>query len=323
MIAAIPLYGKRVSPRPLYAQEMVMVRIDDGKITWRRSESVSNLSEEFFIDQLLDLGVEVLVCGGVSREFIDECADAGIKVVQNVAGQVDGIIPALAEGRLTAGFGLSTCPFPVSAPVPQVIEQASQVDCVHCKHRICQQGRECPFNLPGEFQQEDAAEIELHDVAHDVAWEEDTSLCRVAEVVHFALGMGYKSVGVAFCVEMFREAELLTRVLERYFGVTPVCCRIASSASHDSTGGENRCKSPCNAIAQAEVMNQAGTDLNLLIGLCVGCDILFARHSKAPVTTLFVKDRALANNPAGAVYSPHHLEQILKGIKKEKEKRVS
>ena len=59
----------------------------------------------------------------------------------------------------------------------------------------------------------------------------------------------------------------------------------------------------CNPAGQAELMNSAGTDLNILCGLCVGHDAVFGMRSNAPVTTLIAKDRVLAHNPAGAVYS--------------------
>jgi uncharacterized metal-binding protein len=35
----------------------------------------------------------------------------------------------------------------------------------------------------------------------------------------------------------------------------------------------------------------------------VGDDTLFIKHSKAPVTVLAVKDRVLANNPLGVLYT--------------------
>lgn len=41
------------------------------------------------------------------------------------------------------------------------------------------------------------------------------------------------------------------------------------------------------------------------MGLCLGHDVLFNKHSVAPVTTVIVKDRVLANNPAGALYSSY------------------
>ena len=45
------------------------------------------------------------------------------------------------------------------------------------------------------------------------------------------------------------------------------------------------------------------TDLNVIIGLCVGHDSLFIKYSKALVTTLITKDRVLGHNPAAALYT--------------------
>ena len=58
----------------------------------------------------------------------------------------------------------------------------------------------------------------------------------------------------------------------------------------------------CNPIAQAELLNQEGTQFNICLGLCVGHDSLFYKYSKALVTTLVVKDRATGHNPAAAIY---------------------
>ena len=41
----------------------------------------------------------------------------------------------------------------------------------------------------------------------------------------------------------------------------------------------------------------------MLVGLCVGHDAIFTRHSKAPATTFIVKDRVLGHNPAAALYT--------------------
>ena len=58
----------------------------------------------------------------------------------------------------------------------------------------------------------------------------------------------------------------------------------------------------CNPIGQAEMLNEAGTELNIICGLCVGHDAIFTMHCKAPVTTLIAKDRVLGHNPAAALY---------------------
>ena len=59
----------------------------------------------------------------------------------------------------------------------------------------------------------------------------------------------------------------------------------------------------CNPILQARLLNQAHTDLNVAIGLCVGHDSLFYRSSEAYVTTLVTKDRVTGHNPAAALYT--------------------
>jgi uncharacterized metal-binding protein len=58
----------------------------------------------------------------------------------------------------------------------------------------------------------------------------------------------------------------------------------------------------CNPIAQAEICNRLGTDMNIIVGLCVGHDMLFTKHSQAPVTTLVCKDRVTGHNPAAVLY---------------------
>jgi uncharacterized metal-binding protein len=61
-------------------------------------------------------------------------------------------------------------------------------------------------------------------------------------------------------------------------------------------------ESMCNPIAQAMVMNDAGVEFNILLGLCVGHDSLFFKHADAPTTVLAVKDRVTGHNPLAAVY---------------------
>ena len=63
----------------------------------------------------------------------------------------------------------------------------------------------------------------------------------------------------------------------------------------------------CNPIGQAAVLDAEGVDLHILLGLCVGDDTLFIKHAKAPVTVLAVKDRVLAHNPLGALYTSKHI----------------
>lgn len=132
---------------------------------------------------------------------------------------------------------------------------------------------------------------------------------RVEEIVEFAGRMGYKRLGVAFCGGVAGEASLLTGILEYHgFEVVSVMCKVGRVSKADigitdeeSISGD-RNEVMCNPIAQAEVLNRAGTDFNIMIGLCVGHDSLFLKHAEAYTTVFAVKDRVLGHNPMAALY---------------------
>ena len=62
----------------------------------------------------------------------------------------------------------------------------------------------------------------------------------------------------------------------------------------------------CNPVVQAAVLNSEELDLHIIVGLCIGHDIQFNMHSRAPTTTLIVKDRVTGHNPVISLYSGYH-----------------
>lgn len=137
------------------------------------------------------------------------------------------------------------------------------------------------------------------------------NLTRVEEIVLFAQKIGAKKIGIATCMGLKEEARRFAKVLKAkgFESVTTVICKVGGidktrADIPDSTkvrpGGH---ESMCNPIMQAKILNAEGTDLNVIMGLCVGHDTLFIKHSQAPVTYLVVKDRVLAHNPVAALYT--------------------
>lgn len=129
---------------------------------------------------------------------------------------------------------------------------------------------------------------------------------RILEIMELCKRMGYTHVGLAFCGGLHKEAKVVCEILEaNHFTVSSVMCKMgAVDASHlgleKKNGGH---KSVCNPIGQAYVLNEAKTQFNIVLGLCVGHDSLFLKHSDAMCTVLAVKDRVLAHNPLGAIYN--------------------
>ena len=133
---------------------------------------------------------------------------------------------------------------------------------------------------------------------------------RLQETLEFCARMGYKRVGLAFCVGLIREAGVVSGLLEDHgFEVVSVVCKAGCTPKESlGLGPEWRIRPDgpemlCNPVAQAEICNREKTEFNIAMGLCVGHDALFLRHSDAYCTVLAVKDRVLAHNPLGAVYT--------------------
>jgi uncharacterized metal-binding protein len=133
---------------------------------------------------------------------------------------------------------------------------------------------------------------------------------RVQEICEFARKMSYKKIGIAFCAGLRFEAQTLTKILEAQgFEVVSVICKLGCTPKEvigvrdDEKIRIGEFEAMCSPIAQATLLNEEKTDFNIVVGLCVGHDSLFFRYSKAFTTVLVAKDRVLAHNPAGALYT--------------------
>ena len=132
---------------------------------------------------------------------------------------------------------------------------------------------------------------------------------RVEDTIALAKLMGWTKIGIGTCIGLLEETNRLCEIL-RAQGFEPlsVCCKAGSIDKLELGVGEEHKVRPgtfepaCNPVAQARLLNQAKTDMNVIVGLCVGHDMLFAKHSDAPVTTLVAKDRVTGHNPAAVLY---------------------
>lgn len=137
-------------------------------------------------------------------------------------------------------------------------------------------------------------------------------LTRVEEIIEFANRIGAKRIGIATCAGLIEEAKIFAEILTakglEYYSVI---CKVGAVDKTDIGVLEEEKIRPgthesmCNPILQARLLNYHKTDLNVVIGLCVGHDSLFIKYSEAPVTTLVTKDRVTGHNPIGALYTAH------------------
>ena len=148
-------------------------------------------------------------------------------------------------------------------------------------------------------------------VAHTAAVVESEGYCkwtRVEEICQFAKKMGIRKIGIAMCISFVDHARVFSAILESHgFEVTSIACKNGGVPKENIGVKDEEKIRPgnfepmCNPVSQAELLNRAGCELDVIMGLCVGHDSLFIRHAKGLVTTLVTKDRVLAHNPVGAL----------------------
>ncbi|MBW1932291.1 MAG: DUF1847 domain-containing protein [Deltaproteobacteria bacterium] len=186
--------------------------------------------------------------------------------------------------------------------------------CAQCETNECQQGKDCFAKADSHRQLYVGTTAKLHKAGSTIEAKHYCEKTRLGEIILFAKELGCRRIGLAFCIGLSDEAKIVDEILSNHFEVVSVCCKVCGLAKKDfglETISSNEREVMCNPAGQAEMLNQAGSELNIMCGLCVGHDAIFTKVSEAPVITFIVKDRVLAHNPAGAIYSQYIRKHLL------------
>lgn len=180
--------------------------------------------------------------------------------------------------------------------------------CAQCGHKNCYKiGQNClGWSVEDVKEQYHGRDLEMMQAAACTEGRYYLKLTRLEESVEFAKLLGTKKIGLAFCIGLAEEAKLIEAYFAKFFEVHSVCCKVCA-VEKNHLGLEpikdGAKEVMCNPKVQAAVLNKEATELNFTVGLCVGHDMLFTSASAAPVSCLVAKDRVMAHNPLGAIYS--------------------
>ncbi len=335
----ITLMDDRVAPRCTFAHSILVVVVNQGRIAYRETVPFESKTIIDLISVLGDNQIDTLVCGGISIMEIRELNQSlRISIIDNVSGNIDEVIKAIKDSKIHPDFGLShpETVDAVSSTIPvyedsrstagkspdQKSENAatdisiSDIDCLDCRERVCLWGEVCSLSLMSSGNDISGVQLKILQSVFSLAHKYEGKLCRLAELVNFCLEMKYERIGIAFCIDLLKQAEIVSTILRKFFDVFPVCCQVISVHKRE-TSPDNRARVnpvqrpgliPCNPVGQAEILNNANTDLNVILGLSLGADCVFTQASRAPVTTLFVKDKLVKDNPICSDYSRNYVE---------------
>jgi len=133
---------------------------------------------------------------------------------------------------------------------------------------------------------------------------------RAEEIIMLAKISQFKKLGLAFCIELKREAELYTDILEKNgFDVVSVCCKVGAIGKEEMGLTEKETiyglgseETICNGVLMAELLNSEKTEMNILMGICVGQDSLFYKYSNAFTVPFVIIDRVYGGATMEGIY---------------------
>lgn len=200
--------------------------------------------------------------------------------------------------------------------VSESTDQTVRKDCSICLKQRCRKGRDCYPDINSGimdiYNETENLKVSRASAAIESIYYHKAT--RLEEIKLFADKMGYTKLGIATCIGLISEAQMIAAYLKKNFEVFVVICKngglLKSSLALQQIKAETN-EVMCNPIGQAVFLNKQQTDMNIICGLCVGHDMLFTQYSAAPVTTIIVKDRVLGHNPAAVLYSSYHRKKVL------------
>jgi predicted Fe-Mo cluster-binding NifX family protein len=100
MKVAIPHWQGRISPVFDVARDVLLVDVGSGPEQTRSEVRLGGSSVIERTKQLVELNVDILICGAISKPLEAALAAAGVRVFSQTCGQVEQVLGAFITGKL-------------------------------------------------------------------------------------------------------------------------------------------------------------------------------------------------------------------------------
>lgn len=174
------------------------------------------------------------------------------------------------------------------------------MDCTKCALKGCRKSEPCSDSSGGYIENywNDKNQPYVKTASALIDGGRAGTLNRLEEIVEFTKIRGYKKIGVAYCYGLEKDAVLLRKYLEQNeLKPVMVSCTVDGLKEAQIDPDKSNNTVSCNPIGQAYLLNSAAVDFTILVGICLGHDILLQKNLQMDFTTFIVKDRVLGHNP--------------------------
>ncbi|MCK9263881.1 MAG: dinitrogenase iron-molybdenum cofactor biosynthesis protein [Deltaproteobacteria bacterium] len=103
MRIAIAHCQDKLSPVFDFSNSLCLIDIDCGRETNRERRALVSREPFRRAGEVLALGVDILICGALSRQMETALAAAGVRTVGFICGNLDDVVAAFLQGSLEDG----------------------------------------------------------------------------------------------------------------------------------------------------------------------------------------------------------------------------
>lgn len=101
MKVAVPIRVDRVSPVFDVARRLLLVHVEGGAEISRHEQEIDEADLGRRAQRIAALGVDVLICGAISRTLEMMLIAQGVQVLPHICGQVEDVLQAFISGQWT------------------------------------------------------------------------------------------------------------------------------------------------------------------------------------------------------------------------------
>jgi predicted Fe-Mo cluster-binding NifX family protein len=101
MKAAVPIFESDVAPRFGFAERLLVAEIEDHRVVECKEVRIRGQGWPGRLEEIRELGIRILLCGGFNRSFLPLSENLGIRVVTGLSGEGRGVLEQFARGELS------------------------------------------------------------------------------------------------------------------------------------------------------------------------------------------------------------------------------
>jgi len=104
MKIAIPVFHTKISPRFDQTQGFVFIETEGDSVTSKEQLATPGWSVTAKMKQLINMGIDTLICGGIDRASMQYLSFNSIKIYSWVTGEIDDAVTCFLDNRMRSGI---------------------------------------------------------------------------------------------------------------------------------------------------------------------------------------------------------------------------